>query len=35
MSHQYYTCKEKKEKIVEDSLQLDYGHRPQPKELVE
>jgi hypothetical protein len=32
MSHQYYTCKEKKENIVGDPLQLDYGHRPQPKE---
>ena len=32
MSYQYHTCKEKKEKIVGDSLLLYYEHHSKPKE---
>jgi hypothetical protein len=35
MSHRYYTCKEKKEKIVGDPSSLHRGHHSQPKNFSE
>jgi len=35
MSHQYYTRKEKKKRIVGNPPSLHCGHHPSQKELVE